>query len=290
MMDTNQVTAAFPELSNIRRVDTPSGQKFVFLALRDNAAVVLKIIRPYRGAHERADREILAGNILGSSYVPTILDHGVRHIGGCEMRYIVESFVNGETLERKLADQPVQPLDFVLRLTYALLCACKDFEAVSIVHRDIKPGNLIIAPDGKVWVIDFGIARHLEMPSLTGTGGSGLGTWGYAAPEQFRNMKSNINGRADLFSVGIVAYEAMTGGHPFARYTDNPLVLLRKMEGEDIPPPALSMGDDGRFADFICQLARRYPSRRPQTANDALAWFEPIYNDLRNRKEEGSAL
>lgn len=282
-MDTDQIIAAFPELSNIRRVETPSGQKFVFMALREGVDVVLKVIRPYRGAAERADREILAGNILCSSYVPAILDHGVRNIGGCEMRYILESLINGETLERKLAAQPTQPLDFVLRLTSALLCACRDFEAVSIVHRDIKPGNLIIDPGGKVWVIDFGIARHLEMPSLTGTGGPGLGTWGYAAPEQFRNMKSKINGRADLFSVGIVAYEALTGGHPFARYRDNPLVLLRKMEGEDVPPPAPAAGDDGRFADFICQLAQRYPSRRPQTANDALVWFGPIYNDLRIR-------
>lgn len=282
-MDTDQVITAFPELSNIKYIDTPSGQKFVFLALRDGVTVVLKVIKPYRGATERADREILAATLLKSSYVPAILDHGVRSIGHCEMQYIVETFISGDTLEKVLLAQPKQSLDFALHLTHALLYACRDFEALSIVHRDIKPGNLIIDPTGKVWVIDFGIARHLEMPSLTGTGGAGLGTCGYAAPEQFRNMKPNINGRADLFSVGIVAYEAMAGGHPFAKYSGNPLLLLRKMDSEDVPAPVLPDGDDGRFTNFICQLAHRYPSRRPQTANDALFWFEPIYTDLYNR-------
>jgi serine/threonine-protein kinase len=77
-------------------------------------------------------------------------------------------------------------------------------EAVSIVHRDVKPANIIVDPQGEFWLIDFGVARHLDLDSLTATAApGGCGTIGYAPAEQCRNDKPDIDARADLFALGV---------------------------------------------------------------------------------------
>jgi serine/threonine-protein kinase len=256
------------------------GQKEVFRAILNGEAVALKLIRVYASDQERTEREIAAVTKLNSDYVPEIYDSGKCRIFGEERNYIIEQFIEGGTYRQILDSRPVQELNDVLFLADQLLKACSDFETADLVHRDIKPGNLIIDPGGRVWIIDFGLVRHLDLPSVTPSGLFGVGTPGYAAPEQFRNLKFLINIRADFFSIGVVLYEALRGYNPYFVPPTNQLEIIRRVEQQNLPRLSIP-GDDGGFSEFINALAQRFPSRRPQSAAEAIDWFVQIYSRLR---------
>ena len=281
MIDLAAIRAAFPDLTGIKPLAGISGQKEVLVAQRNGQKVCLKLVKTYSGHEDRTAREIEAAVKLASDYVPAVCEWGTKVIAGEDRHYIVEQFIDGQTYREVLEATPVQSLNDALELANSLLNACEEFECVSLVHRDLKPENLILDPAGKLWVIDFGLARHLDLTSLTLTGQHfGVGTLGYSAPEQFRNMKPEIDSRADLFSVGVLLHEALSGTHPFAFSPPDPMKTIRKMENEDLPLLAISGDNNTDFSRFIGQLVQRFPSRRPQSASEALEWFRPIYAKL----------
>jgi serine/threonine protein kinase len=209
VIDVSAVQLAFPELSNVAELPVSSGQKFVLAATREGKRVALKLFKRGLADLARTQREIRAVSKLNSKYVPTIFDSGTRKILGDEVLFIIEEFVEGSSYRDRLIAQPIQDCRSVLRILFHLLLACCDFEREKIVHRDIKPENLILDPAQKLWIIDFGFARHLDLKSLTGDSPyGGVGTLGYAAPEQFQNIKAEINIRTDLFAVGTVVLQA----------------------------------------------------------------------------------
>lgn len=274
--------SAFPELSNILSLPVRSGQKDVFVATLSTKKVALKIIKRGLGDLHRTQREIQAVAALQSKYVPSIILSGTRTVLNEDVLFIIEEFIEGSSYREKLNGERIQELPRVLRLLLGLLCACQDFERARIVHRDIKPENLIIDPEDRLWIIDFGIVRHLDLQSLTGDSPyGGVGTLGYAAPEQFQNVKAEINIRADLFSVGTVAYEALSGCNPFLRGLHTVQAVIRRMETESVPLLSCEQDSSGLLAKFINSLIQRFPSRRPQSAGEALKWFEPIRRHYR---------
>ena len=279
MIDTRTVAAEFPELSNIALLPSASGQKEVVRATYDETPVVCKLVKERAADDRRTERELEAVRRVAGSYIPRILDAGQRNVAGQVRFYVIEEFIDGETYRDRLTRQPVQPLTDMLTVAEALLLACADFELVDIVHRDLKPENLIIDRNGKLWVLDFGIARHLNLVSVTPTGPFGVGTPGYASPEQFRNIKAAINARADLFSVGIILHESACGYNPLTRGLADPNAILIRTETVDIPAPTIA-GDNGEFSRFISTLSQRFPSRRPQTAREAVDWFRPVKEQL----------
>ena len=285
MIDLTAIRAAFAELNNITPLRAISGQKDVFSAEKGTDRVALKIIRKLGPQQDRAEREIAAVAMLNSDYVPKVYDHGRRVIGGEERYYIIEEYVEGETYRERLIRTPVQPLQDVLALASILLQACGDFEAAGtdgLVHRDIKPENLIIDRNRKIWVIDFGIVRFLGMQSITPDQQRfGMFTLGYGAPEQMRNLKPQINSRADLFSIGVVLYESIVGYNPYGAGRYNDFVVLQRMENTDLPRLTIAEDSDGELSEFIASLTSRFPSRRPQTAREAIEWFAPIYRKLK---------
>ena len=180
-----------------------------------------------------------------------------------------------------LQRQPVQPLGAVLRLATALLSACCDFETQHMVHRDIKPENLLIGPNGKIWIIDFGIVRLLQLTSATLTQQRfGLFTPGYGAPEQVRNLKPKIDARADLFSVGVVLYESFNGSNPYLAGKGNVLEIVQDLCNRDLPLLTIPGDIDGKLSEFVASLCARFPSRRPPNAREALQWFREIVGGL----------
>jgi serine/threonine-protein kinase len=273
MIHLAAVQAAFPELRDVT-VLVESGQKHVLLATRNGAEVVLKLIKPNQNA-EAVRREILAVANLNRSYIPPVIDSGLRKIESHERLYIIEPRVNGESYRDRLVREPKPSVDFVIQLADFLLRACCDFESLKIVHRDLKPENLLIEVGGKVWVIDFGIARLLDATSLTPTRQRfGKFTPGYGAPEQLRNLKAQINARADLFSVGVVLYESLAGFQPYYVGTQDEMEVIRRVTEDDLPHLVLPVNQ--AFADFVMFLCARFPSRRPQTAADALQCFQAV--------------
>lgn len=286
MMDVSALGKVFPHLKNLSIIHgSVGGQKEVCRADLNGGNVALKLIHLYSGSNARTERELAAVKKLNSSYVPKLHDAGKVTIGTEAREYIIEQFIDGETYRSILLRQPVQPLYFVLELTRVLLLAACDFEKVELVHRDLKPENLMIShADGKIWIIDFGLARDLTLPSITPVGAyQGVGTIGYAAPEQFRNLRTEINIRADLFAIGVIAHESLTGNNYYWKNAPDQIAVMHKMEREDLSKLVLACDPDNLFSDFIACIAQRFPSRRPQSAKQAIEWFDPIYQQLKTK-------
>ncbi|HEY6055855.1 MAG TPA: serine/threonine-protein kinase, partial [Gaiellaceae bacterium] len=157
----------------------------------------------------RFTREALAAaRLSGEPYIVTIYDVGERD----DRPYIVMEFLPGGTVGDRIAAGRVDParaLDWLEQAGAALDAA----HAKGIVHRDVKPQNLLLAADGTVRVADFGIASATGLASLTATG-TVLGTLGYLAPEQA--LGQGTSPAADRYALAVVAYELLTGTRPFA--------------------------------------------------------------------------
>jgi eukaryotic-like serine/threonine-protein kinase len=206
---------------------------------------------------------------------------------GQKILYIIEQYIDGTNLRDELSRKGSLSLTEVLNLIDALLKTVEVLERNNLVHRDIKPENIMVCPDGKFILLDFGIARHLGKSSLTPSAAHfGPHTAGYAAPEQFRNLKKEIDIRTDLFAIGVVAYESLSGKHPFIEGSRDYLDTLRRTE--TLIPDRLEVENDkeGKLMDFIAVLMSKFPSRRPPTALHAQKWFESIRSDIEESKGE----
>jgi len=277
MLDLATVQQEFKDLSDLRPLTT-SGQKHVLRGCRRDQNIVLKLIKQSDAEDEKLlEREMSAVAKLGCDYVPNVLEWGKRQINQEDQLFIVEEFIEGQSYREVLVHEPKQCPEEVLRVGNVLLRACCDFEAAGLVHRDIKPENLMVGPDGKIWVIDFGIVRFLDAPSLTSTNARfGRFTLGYGAPEQMKNIKQEIDARADLFAIGVVLHESLYGQNPFFENKNSQVDVLNHMCERDLPRLVIPGDDQGDFAEFIAALVARYPSRRPQTAQEALKWFREV--------------
>ncbi|MCU1369683.1 MAG: serine/threonine protein kinase, partial [Ilumatobacteraceae bacterium] len=140
------------------------------------------------------------------------------------MEAIVMELVQGTTMRDDLDEHGPMRLDAVLAIGTQVADALGAAHASGLVHRDVKPANILLSADGRVLVADFGIAKAAEGNDFTGAGAM-VGTAKYLAPEQVEG--GPIDGRADLYSLGIVLYEALTGVPPFAEETDAATALAR---------------------------------------------------------------
>lgn len=275
MFDPKEIERQHPDLRNVQSLAS-GGQKDVFSGFhQQHGRVVVKVIKT-PGVPPRMQREIDAAEKLSSSHIPKILELRTISVAGVSHASVVEEFVEGETLRSLLSRGPL-PLKQVLGLIETLLAVCVELEAAHIVHRDIKPDNILRDQCGRWWLLDLGIARHLDLTSLTDSLQQlGPHTPGYAAPEQFRNRKQDIDIRADLFSVGIVAFEAITGTHPFRDGARDALECRRRTETVSLPHLQIAEDSQGQLAGFISVLTDRFPSRRPMSAREALEWFRAL--------------
>ena len=159
-----------------------------------------------------------------------------------------------------------------------MLEALAQAEVVHIVHRDVKPENIMRDVDGNYWLLDFGIARHLTLPSMTPTAQPfGKFTLGYSAPEQCRNLKPDIDSRADLFALGVTLYESGTGTNPFLFPPPaNDLEKLRRVETVPLPPFMIDIAQPKRMRDYLQATTPKRRDLRPPNAEEALQWIRDI--------------
>ncbi|GLY06242.1 MULTISPECIES: serine/threonine-protein kinase [Actinoplanes] len=159
--------------------------------------------------------------------IAPVYDYGTTDDGA----YLVMAHVDGEPLDRRLDRvgrlEPVETMAVVAQAARALAVAHR----AGIVHRDVKPGNLIVEPDGTVVLVDFGVARSARSLTLTGTDHV-VGTVVYIAPEQV--AKREVTPAADLYSLGVVAYHCLAGQPPF--FGDNPVAIAVQHFQEEPPP------------------------------------------------------
>lgn len=226
--------------------------------------VAAKILHPHlatdRGFLVRFRREAVAAARLSHPGIVSIYDTVTQP--GLEV--IVMELVDGQTLRTKLDAQGVLTIPETIDLGMQVADALSNAHAAGIVHRDIKPSNILLCRDERIMVTDFGIAKAGEDTDLTVTG-TLLGTAKYLSPEQVRGDASDP--RSDLYSLGIVLYEALTGRPPFKADTDAATALARLQK----PVPRIRHINPElpqELDDLVAQLMSREPADRQARAND----------------------
>lgn len=174
----------------------------------DGALVALKVYKPQQ-VEERNDREVTALRQLRGERIVRLHDAGRIEVDAVAYRFIATTFVDGRPLSDCLAD-PVS-VRGAAQVIADVCDAIDELWLLKIVHRDIKPDNIIVTPAGRAVLIDLGIARHLSQKTLT-TSGHTYGTHGYFAPEHIGGRP--VTCKADVFSAGIVFQQMLIGSHP----------------------------------------------------------------------------
>lgn len=272
----------FDQLTNVSPLTIVGGQKKVYFASHlDFGEVVYKEISPGRDHLERTKREILAARIIASPNVPQVYAHNAEDENPDPL-WILEERIPGDTLRHLLntgkefsISEIVAFIDTILRVL--ILAEDKD-----IVHRDIKPENIMMDAHGVFYLLDFGIARHLTLESITNSNQDfGLFTLGYASSEQFSNLKRQIDIRADLFSLGVVAYELATGKNYYVENSNGTIMgVLQRLQGTAIPRARIPGDREFLLTAFISLIGDHRRNRRPRTAADAYSIFETVVETL----------
>ena len=173
--------------------------------------------------------------------------------------YLVMELVPGEALSSILEREKTLPEQQVISIIAQTALALDAAHREGLVHRDIKPGNLLISPDGQVKITDFGIARVANQVSLTQTG-QVMGTVQYLAPEQATGKPATAAG--DIYSLGIVAYEALAGKRPFKGETQMAIAMAQINE----TPPPLPETIDPKLNKLVMDCMAKKPDQRPSSA------------------------
>jgi serine/threonine-protein kinase len=171
---------------------------------------------------------------------------------------IVMELLDARTLRQVLDERGTLDVESVQRIGFRLLDALEAAHAAGLVHRDIKPSNILLCTDGRVKVADFGIAKADDHTELT-TQGTLLGTASYLAPEQL--TQGSVDGRADLYALGIVLYECLTGRVPFDG-DSGAAVALARLHTDPLDPRLLRADIPAGLAEAIQRALRRDPAAR----------------------------
>lgn len=180
----------------------------------------------------------------------------------------VEEYIEGDTLQNKRSDYT--DWSSISNLLLKLIEGMEQVWKMKIVHRDLKPANIIIRPDGSPCIIDFGIARFLDMESLTNTlSPTGPRTPLYASPEQMRNDKHLIDMRTDFFALGIVAMELYLGVHPFdpSIVKNTGLTVVDNLRDGKYATSTSNVAEDVRFNELAKHLLQPQAYMRPRDYN-----------------------
>ena len=197
----------------VLRLIGEGGMSRVYLASRDgdDTPLVVKLLRgEVMGDKKAIERFIEEYNLVGrirSRHVVRVFGHGVSS----DHAYLVMEFFDGGDLNKRLGGRPLPP-DEALKIFRELMFALGDIHEQGILHRDLKPQNLMFRADGSLAILDFGIAKHVDAIDRTGHGEI-LGTPRYMSPEQVRGSALDL--RTDIYSAGVLLYQMLTGGHLF---------------------------------------------------------------------------
>lgn len=248
--------------------------------------VALKVMHPHLAESdafvERFHREARAAARIVHPGVVSVFDQGVVSGQG----FLVMELIDGTNLRALLNAQGAFTIPQALRYTTDILEALRAAHRMGVIHRDIKPENILVPTDGPAKVADFGLARAVSEGSTSATGNM-LGTVAYIAPEIA--LTTEANARSDLYSVGIMLYEMLTGAVPWA--DESPLQIASHHVSEDVPSPSANLPWIPReIDDLVAALTARNPANRCADASDALDLVAraaaSIPSDIANRRAE----
>lgn len=211
------------------------------------------------GFRERFRAEARHAALVNHEGIANVFDYGEEEGNA----YLVMEMVPGEALSTILEREKVLPAERVLSIVQQTATALHQAHQAGLVHRDVKPGNLLITPDGTVKITDFGIARVADQVPLTATG-QVMGTVQYLAPEQASGKPASP--ATDIYSLGIVAYEALSGRRPFRGESQVSIAMAHIKEA----PPELPGTIPEPVRKLVMACIAKKPEGRPANA-DALA-------------------
>jgi serine/threonine protein kinase len=224
--------------------------------------VALKVIKPEHASdptfRRRFARETRAALAVEHSHVVPVLSAGEHH----GTPFLATAFMEGGSLHDVLCEQRALDLERAVTILLQVAAGLDAVHAAGLVHRDVKPGNILLDLNGRAYVTDFGLAKDSDASALTRTGFA-IGSLSYMAPEQTR--AEEVSGAADIYALGCVVFECLAGKPPFHGLRGVPMLLAHRHE----PPPDPCEGRDDGSAELSWAVLRalaKEPSARPPTA------------------------
>lgn len=245
------------------------GMAIVYKAvdLRTGHNVAVKVLRPEFNEDSefigRFQREAEAASKMTHHNIVNLLDVGMDG----ENRYLVMEYVQGKTLKEVIQERGKLSAPLSCQIAIRILSALEHAHRNGIIHRDIKPQNILVHADGHVKVADFGIARIANSSTLT-KGDNVMGSVHYFSPEQARGEGANVT--SDIYSTGIVLYEMLTGKVPFDG--DNPVaVAMQHLHASPAPIQSLAPDVPPAVVHVCMKAMEKNPALRYQSARDMAA-------------------
>ena len=231
---------------------------------RLDRVVAIKVLAPELAGDQafvgRFQREALAAARLNHPNIVSVYDSG--SVG--DVHFLVMEYVQGRTLAEVLSQDgrllPERAMEIAESVASALAAAA----AAGIVHRDIKPGNIMITPRGDVRVMDFGIARMDSQQTVAQTQAV-MGTASYLSPEQAQG--GPVDARSDIYSLGVVLYEMLTGRTPFQGDTAV-AVAMQHVQDQPVPPSQVATGIPAALDSIVLRALAKNPANRYPTADE----------------------
>ncbi len=248
--------------------------------VKNGQVVAVKVMAPGLGdnnpkAVERFERE--ADILKKLKHANIVRLFGVGKFQGT--RYYAMEYIKGESLDHVMSRRGRMTWEEVVTLGQQLCAALQHAHEAGVVHRDLKPSNLMILPDGTLKLTDFGIAKDLDVTALTSANCT-VGTAAYMSPEQCKGER-DITHKSDLYSLGVVFYELITGRKPFN--AENAMdMFMAHVQGKFERPSRLVLDLPVWLDTLICQLLEKKPEQRPFDA-------AMVYNALGSIQEKVEA-
>ncbi len=285
--DIKKISQIAPEATNLEEIGA-GGFKVVYKALLNNKNEAIKLVQIPSNENdpnirdENLRRIIREVDILAKSTSPYLVKLGSIAPRACEIdgnEYVIysEEYIEGRNLRQMIHSAYKPPIVELVELAICLLKAIRDLSGLNVIHRDIKPDNIIKSndPDRAYILLDLGIAFHIGGTRLTRNSGRIPGSLYYIAPEMLdQGFRQNLDYRADLYTIALSLYEFASGDNPFAYASDPQFTTLYRIKTQK-PKPLKELRNDlpDPFCKLIDQLMRKIPALRP-------ANFDKLINQM----------
>ncbi|MBQ2715783.1 MAG: PASTA domain-containing protein [Clostridia bacterium] len=254
------------------------GMSVVFKAtdLRDGSAVAIKMLRD-----DVADDKESLNIFMNESKVVSMLSHpnivSIRAVSfKTEKKYLVMEYIDGISLRTYMDKRGALDFDEFISFSEQILAALEHAHSRGVVHRDIKPQNILVLKDGFIKVTDFGIAKVPEKSKGKTISDNAIGTVYYISPEQAAGKSTDS--RSDLYSCGVLMYEMATGRLPFD--DERPIsILMMQIHDKPLPPRKISKQIPRGLERLILTMMEKDPRRRYQTAKDVFIQIRRLGNN-----------
>jgi serine/threonine-protein kinase len=238
-----------------------------------NRVVALKVLSP-----TLTDDELYIARFRQEAQSAASLDHpsiiNIYQIGKeNQLHYLAMQYIEGETLQQRMRREGAMNIERIVSLLTPVCSALDYAHTHGIIHRDIKPSNIMLTPDGKVYLADFGLARGMGASELTRTG-TVMGTPEYMSPEQAEGS-SSIGPATDIYALGIIVYQMLTGKLPFESETPMGMAVVR-IARPPRPPREYRSDISAHVEQSIMRSLARQPEDRFATAGEMMQVLHPI--------------